>query len=93
MDKGIEDSVLGMVDASSILNAVSFVSVLMCCSNEVFGGLDWSSRVEDRYRDARAKRWRFCRTRMSQSTSSSTMKAVVRFCSTTLISDSVYVAV
>jgi hypothetical protein len=34
---------------------------------------------EERKRDARAKRCRFCRTRMSQSTSSSRMRAVVRF--------------
>lgn len=39
---------------------------------------------EVRKREARAKRCRFCRMRMSQSTSSSRMSAVVRFCSTTL---------
>lgn len=82
---------MGMVDASRILNAVSFVSLLMCSSKKAFGGLYWSLRAEHRYCDARAKRWRFCRTRMSQSTSSSTMKAVVRFWSTTLRSGLVLV--
>ena len=39
----------------------------------------------ERKREARAKRWRFCRMRMSQSTSSSKMRAEVRFCSTILM--------
>lgn len=45
-----------------------------------------TSWLEESTREASANRWRFCRTRMSQSTSSSKMKAVVKFCSTTLTS-------
>jgi hypothetical protein len=68
---------LGRFEASMILKAVSWVSVFgWACSLEV--GIEGEGLLE-RKRDARANRWRFWRTRMSQSTSSSRMRAVVRF--------------
>lgn len=84
-DRGREERVLGTVAGSMMRIAVSSFSVL---ARWVSWESWWGERVElvvERKRDARAKRWRFCRTRMSQSTSSSRISAVVRFCSTTLV--------
>jgi hypothetical protein len=80
-ERGREDSVLGRFEVSMIWKAVTSVSVLVCCSSLLVGIVEGR---EERKRVARAKRCRFCRTRMSQSTSSSRMRAVVRFWSTIL---------
>ena len=83
----------GRFEASMILKAVSSVSGFLWCLIWAFraGGKVvermswWFCCCDDMKREARAKRCRFWCTRMSQSTSSSRMNAVVRFCSTTLV--------
>lgn len=64
--------------------AVSGVSGFGRFSSVYFDDEERVSWFSDRKRDARAKRCKFARTRTSQSTSSSKIRAVVRFCSTTL---------
>ena len=79
-DKGEERRVLGRLDVSTIWKAVVSVSVFVWWESAEVGGVEG----EERYREARAKRCRFWRRRMSQSTSSSRIRAVVRFWSTIL---------
>jgi hypothetical protein len=69
---------LRMWKAVSGVSGFGRVSILYCGVEESV------SLFSERKREARAKRWRFWRMRMSQSTSSSRIRAVVRFCSTIL---------
>ena len=71
----------------SMWNVVSDVSVFGRLSILYWDEDERTSLFSARKREARAKRWRFCRMRMSQSTSSSRMRAEVRFCSTILLLD------
>jgi hypothetical protein len=67
-----------------VWKVVSGVSVLGRWSILYWDDADRVSLFSERKREASAKRCRVCRTRMSQSTSSSRMRAEVRFCSTIL---------
>jgi len=69
-------SFLARLVVSMIWRAVCVVSVFRWACSLERGMKVW---FEDRKREARAKRCRVWRTRMSQSTSSSRMRAVVRF--------------
>lgn len=82
-DRGSEGSVGGMLSGERIRKAESGVSGLVTWVKGYRGGESVES-VPDKKREASAKRWRFWRMRTSQSTSSSKMRAVARFCSTTL---------
>lgn len=70
--------------SSSMRNVVSSFSVFSMFSILYRGDEDRICLFWVRKRDASAKRCKFCRTRTSQSTSSSRMRAVVRFCWMTL---------